>query len=475
VHRDCGPLLRQRVLDPGSVVPRLVLSLAGICRAPLALPIGRAVPWLGVTRMKSVRASSRLSSSWSALLLALVVAAVALALYLPTLAPTITWHNNGADSGDLATAVVTLGIAHPPGYPTYVLLGRAWLALPFGGDPAFRLNLMSAASAALAASLTTVAVLVLGRRLGASGVPLALGAVWSGLALASAPLPWASAVIGEKFAPGLALVSLISLLVLRWQTPLPPRGPALVALLGGLGLGLLPQVALAAPGVLGVLVARAGKAALHPGYWLPIGFAAIVGLSVFLYLPWRAAANPLANWGDPGTPERFWAHVAARQYYTHFFDAGPREWLARLGEGGLLVAQNLTWIGVGLAALGVYLLWRSDRAALWYLGTLIALTVLVRTSYSTYRDVMYLLPALQALTILVGLGAPPPARCWPSWPCARWQPRRASTPAVTGAPTTRPGRYSRRCRRTRSWSQGSTSSPSASGTARRWASAATSW
>ena len=49
------------------------------------------------------------------------------------------------DTGELQTVGPLLGTAHPTGFPTYVLLG--WLASvvlqPFG-DPAFRMNLLSA-------------------------------------------------------------------------------------------------------------------------------------------------------------------------------------------------------------------------------------------------------------------------------------------------------------------------------------------
>ena len=38
------------------------------------------------------------------------------------------------DSADLAAAVLAFAPAHPPGYPLYVLLGKAWLALDPWGD-----------------------------------------------------------------------------------------------------------------------------------------------------------------------------------------------------------------------------------------------------------------------------------------------------------------------------------------------------
>src|SRR5260221_6952190 len=73
----------------------------------------------------------RLALTDLAMLCPLLVGAGALIVYLATLAPGLTWANNGADGGDLITAAVTGGVAHPPGYPTYLLLAPAPLAPPF--------------------------------------------------------------------------------------------------------------------------------------------------------------------------------------------------------------------------------------------------------------------------------------------------------------------------------------------------------
>ena len=54
-------------------------------------------------------------------LTALAAFCFALAAYLLTLAPTISWRNGGIDSGELVTAIVTLGIPHPSGFPTFSL------------------------------------------------------------------------------------------------------------------------------------------------------------------------------------------------------------------------------------------------------------------------------------------------------------------------------------------------------------------
>src|SRR5512142_1655189 len=72
-------------------------------------------------------------------LAAAIAAAVVWILYLITLAPTTAFWDT---SEYIATAHI-LGIPHPPGNPTFVVLARAWdLLLSFTGLPtAQRINL----------------------------------------------------------------------------------------------------------------------------------------------------------------------------------------------------------------------------------------------------------------------------------------------------------------------------------------------
>src|SRR5512136_2543960 len=68
------------------------------------------------------------------------------------MAPGLTWANGGSDGGDLITAAATGGVAHPTGYPVYLLLAKLFQLLPVS-SLAFRTNLMSAVAAILAAVL----------------------------------------------------------------------------------------------------------------------------------------------------------------------------------------------------------------------------------------------------------------------------------------------------------------------------------
>ena len=83
-----------------------------------------------------------------------VAGSLALLIYLLTLAPDLTLSNFGSDGGELITAAVTLGIPHPPGYPTYVLMGKLFSLLPVG-TIAWRFNFFSAVAAATAAGFVS--------------------------------------------------------------------------------------------------------------------------------------------------------------------------------------------------------------------------------------------------------------------------------------------------------------------------------
>ena len=80
--------------------------------------------------MDSLRKSSRIIYLLAAFLIPFLI-------YFYTLCPTVSVH---ADAAELATVVLTRGIAHPPGYPLFTLLAMPFSFLPFG-EPAWRINL----------------------------------------------------------------------------------------------------------------------------------------------------------------------------------------------------------------------------------------------------------------------------------------------------------------------------------------------
>src|SRR5688572_7828838 len=132
--------------------------------------------------------------------MAWLVGAVVFAIYAWTAAPGLYW----LDASELATASVTLGIAHPPGHPIPILLGKLVSFVPLG-ELAHRVTLASAAAGAAAAAIVAVAAERCARRVAAPGAR-AFGAA-AGLAFAVSSAAWQQAVRAVVYAVEILLVA----------------------------------------------------------------------------------------------------------------------------------------------------------------------------------------------------------------------------------------------------------------------------
>jgi len=310
------------------------------------------------------------------LLAAAATGLLAFLLYLRTLAPTLPT----GDSGDLITAAWVLGVPHPPGYPLQTVLGHLFTLIPIG-DPAYRVNLMSAVADALAiAGLVVLVFGLVGRREGdrADRRTALFSAIVAGLFLATSGAFWRYSLVAEVFAlNNLFAVSLL-LVLLRWRRE-PERWRFLAAffLLAGLAATNQQTIVLLAPGLAILLAAglrelarrSRDRSGLFGPYTRPVRHITravpllLVGLLPYLYLPIAAAANPPVNWGDSETPGAFIDVVTRSAYGTFRLTAeetggSPIEhvWLF----GGYLV-RAFTPLGIGLAVVGSWSLLRRHR------------------------------------------------------------------------------------------------------------------
>jgi tetratricopeptide (TPR) repeat protein len=274
-----------------------------------------------------------------------IVFAAAFAGYLWTMCPTVY----SGDSGDLITASYTLGIAHPTGYPLYMILGKAFSLIPVG-SVAYRYNLMSGFLCALAA----VFVCLVAQKLAKSWA----AAAGAGLMAAFSQAVWATSTIGEAYGLGGFLSAALVWLCIRWGETRKPRDLAWAAAVFGLGLTDHVSSILYLPAFAYLASAGGGKA-LAKARPLPVLASSLMPLLLYLYLPIRAYMKPAYNWGDPETLERLITHLGGyvhRQvavatltwagFFERFFDI-LRFYAWQYGLPGVLVVWGLYGRGGG--------------------------------------------------------------------------------------------------------------------------------
>jgi transmembrane protein TMEM260 (protein O-mannosyltransferase) len=283
---------------------------------------------------------------------AALVAGLALVVYVRTLLPAQAF----GDWGEMQTVPHILGVAHPTGYPTYVLL--AWLAelLPIG-SVAFRANLLSAVF--IAATLATVVLICI--RLGVRPTL----AVAASLAIGAVGTIWAAATVAEVNPLHVLFAALILHRALVWEARRAPSDLAIGGLLVGLSLGNHLLTLFIAP-LVALFVLWAGRHELRarPALLaLPIA-GLLAGLAVYLYIPIAASFKPALPYNDPVTVDRFLFLVTGEQFRGQFdflSPAGPAEFLRSLPELWSVALSRGTAVVplLGIAGLVVLLVRRA--------------------------------------------------------------------------------------------------------------------
>jgi len=355
---------------------------------------------------------------WGAVLIGVGIAAVVFALYVRTLAPTVLGFDPPGvfDSAMLQAAVYVLGIGHPTGYPTYMMLTHLFTYLPVG-DVAYRVNLASAVYGVAAVGV----VYAVGLRFGGRIVAAAAGA----LAFGVSETFWSQATIAEVYTLNVLFISLVILVLLLWRESGRDRYLLLAAFLAGLSLTHHLTSTLVIPaGAAFVLLTDRRK--LSAKAMLPKAAGVfVVGLTPYLYLPLRAAMEAPLNEADPSSVERFLLLITGGNYFLkNLTDAktgagtpGSGELstglqpvlenlLARLAPYWEHISEQFPVVLVLAGVLGAVYMVSTDRAAAVLLGVPFLGSLLHGFVYGYEDYYLFLIPAylVFSLWIVVGLG-----------------------------------------------------------------------
>lgn len=344
---------------------------------------------------------------------------VTFVVYVLTLCPTVGF----IDSGELAAVASTLGIAHPTGYPLFTLLAFAWSLLPLGLRTIHQLNLFAAFCCSTAAVVYfRYFLFVFSHQLiGTTNRPksekasrperryidLAASAIGA-LTFAFSETYWSQALAVEVYSLHLVFLALILLCFSRAVQP-PDSGPVrdarwyLFAFVLGLSFTNHLTTILLAPALIYAFfiqrTSRRRKMSLLGKMVLPF----VIGLSVYAYLPVRAAAEPLLNWGDPGTVWSFFQHLGGKQYSVWLFSSA--EIAARQFKyffSGL--PAEFAFLPLFIAAIGVWVLARFQRPAFLFSLLLFLGCVLYAINYDINDIDSYFLLAYGVIALWSAAG-----------------------------------------------------------------------
>ncbi len=320
-----------------------------------------------------------------------VLGLVTFALYWRTMLPSV----GQADTFEFQVVVPLLRVAHPTGYPLYVLLGKLFTLLPLG-NVAWRVSLASAVFATGAVLVLYPLVLRLTGRW--------LPAFLSALAFAFSFTFWSQAIVAEVYTLHNLLVAVILWLLLdtppHSHTPTlsPARRWQAIFFLIGLSLTNHLTTALLLPAV--ALALLWDRPRLRPRDWLIAGGLLLLGLSVYLFIPLRW---PALNHGEWMSPRDFFAHITGGQFHGALRLDGWRD-PVRWTIVGRLLREPFGWVGLGLAAVGVVGLAVRQRRALALTGVTFLAFVLYGLDYYVPDISVFLIPAHLIIAIWIGAG-----------------------------------------------------------------------
>ncbi len=270
------------------------------------------------------------------------------------------------DCGEYIACSYILGIAHPPGNPLFLLIGRVFSLLPIAGDIAHRVNLVSVFSGAVAATFgyaVSVRLLRFLPGIDESRPKLVLAYLCSmagALLFAFSRTNWSNSVEAEVYSIAMLIYFALIYLTLKWydnrESGAGWRYLIAIAYLSVLSVAVHMTTFLSMPaiflfvilvderlrrdwrfwvsGIVLFLVAVNVSWFLiavplwalislvyffkerSAGWGLSLGLtvAAMIGFSAHGYIPIRAAQEPRINQNNPADWERFYGYLQRKQY-----------------------------------------------------------------------------------------------------------------------------------------------------------------
>ena len=354
--------------------------------------------------MASLLRLNKVDDRWT-IVLTVTVFLLSFILYVRAAAPSVATIFD--DSLEFPLVVHRLAIAHPTGYPLYILLGKLF-SLFNPTNVAYQLNLMSAFFGALTVATLYRVGLAFGIQLWRNHLlspGFHAGMILTALNFGLGPIFVSQATIAEVYTLNAFFFGLILWLALqrRWLW---------LAFVIGLSLTHHRTTLLLLPGIgvwAGSLAWKSSRETGEPvdfSSWLKTGgkllLIGVLPLLLYLYLPLRGHVGSLDGNYQP-TWGGFWQYVSGGGYGTFLVD-NPFGNNRTPGFYFSLIVTEVGWWGVGLAGTGMGWLILQRRWRLLLFTTLTGLTYLLFNLFYSVTDIeVFFIPFFFLLNLLAGL------------------------------------------------------------------------
>ena len=233
-----------------------------------------------------------------------VICAIACTVYLLTMEATASlW-----DTGEFISSVYKLQIPHPPGAPLFVLLGRIFVVIFGGSNPAIAVNIMSALASGFTILFLFWTITHFARKLVITNnaeptgqqifAIISAGAVGA-LAYTFSDSFWYSAVEGEVYALSSLFTALVFWAILKWEHSADQPGSdkwiVFIFFMMGLSIGVHLLNLLTIPAIVMVYYFKRYQPTAWGTFWAFIVGCLITGFVQVVVIQWSVKA---AGWFD---------------------------------------------------------------------------------------------------------------------------------------------------------------------------------
>jgi hypothetical protein len=358
-------------------------------------------------------------------------------IYIITSAPGLMF----TDSGELAGAAVTLGIAHPTGYPLFIILAHLWSLIPLPITKILMLNYFAGFLVALSASIFYYSTFIIFALLEKSDILENLKfqsvktnkhkkskdktvvnsefisknnykellACISALLFAFALTIWDLATMIEVYPLQVLMFNLIIYYFLKSinSTDRSKRYLIITSLIIGLAFSNHLTTLLILPAVLGVYLLTKNWEMAKFGdrfkYLLILLIPLLIGVSPYLFLIIRSASEPIFDWGGVSRSiDKFIYHVSGKQFQIWMFTGeGIGKNVKRFFE---LIPFQLGFIGILPLIMGFIYLVKKSRLLLSFFLLMVLGCFIYAINYSIHDIDSYFSLAFIGILMISAVG-----------------------------------------------------------------------